>query len=166
MLAKDCPPSDEPALAARLEPLLEKLSDAPSEREGDLTADDIWSIWRTAPDAMAQDLLDRGVGRIRISDYDEAQRLLSELIEYCPDYAEGWNQRAFARFLAGDYDAALEDLDRTLELQPNHFAALAGKGLTLLRQGRTVLGHKAIREAVAIHPWMRERHLLPPDQKI
>lgn len=163
--AGECPATDAAALDRKLSPLLERLADAPTEREGDLRADDIWTIWRTAPDAAAQDLLDKGVRRIRVSDYPEAERLLGELIAYCPDYAEGWNQRAFARFLSGDFDGALADLDRTLELYPRHFAAMAGRGLTLLKQGRMLLGHKAIREAVALHPWMRERHLLPPDQK-
>lgn len=163
--AGECPITDQAALDRRLAPLIEHLTAAPSEREGDLRADDIWIIWRTAPDSRAQELLDRGVRRIRVSDYAEAERLLGELIAYCPDYAEGWNQRAFARFLSGDFDGALQDLDKTLELQPRHFAAMAGRGLTLLKQGRTLLGHRAIRDAVAIHPWMRERHLLPPDQK-
>lgn len=160
-----CPPTDRGAIDRELDPLMEQLTNAPSEREGDLRADDIWTIWRTAPDSTAQDLLNRGVDRIRIADYAGAERILDELITYCPRYPEGWNQRAFARFLAGNYDGALEDLDQTLELEPRHFAAIAGRGLSLLRQGRTLLGQKAIREAIAIHPWMRERHLLPPDQK-
>ncbi len=62
----------------------------------------------------------------------------------------------------------MADLDRTLELEPRHFGALAGKALTLLRQGRAVLGQKALREAVAVNPWITERALLatPPGVKI
>lgn len=155
-----------PPLSVIDKPSFDELSASTSEPQGQALARDIWRRWHTAPDARAQDLLDRGVRRIRVSDYPEAQRILSDLIVYCPGYAEGWNQRAYARFLAGDLDGSLEDLDRTLKLEPKHFAAMAGRGLTLLRQGRELLAHKALREAVAIFPWLSERRLLPPDQKI
>ncbi|MEM9140968.1 MAG: hypothetical protein AAGB15_14170, partial [Pseudomonadota bacterium] len=60
----------------------------------------------------------------------------------------------------------LADLDRTIALRPDHFAAIAGRGLTLLRMGRTELGFNALRAALKLHPWMSERHLLPPSEKI
>jgi tetratricopeptide (TPR) repeat protein len=166
--AGECPAQDEAALAAERAPLFEALQSAPTEMQGREIADRIWRSWHRAPDATAQDLLDTGMRRIRISDYAEAERVFSELVAYCPDYPEGYNQRAFARFLAGDLDGALEDLDRAIELEPRHFGALAGRGLALLRQGRVELGQRALREAVAVNPWITERHLLtePPGQKI
>ena len=161
----ECVVPDEP-VSQQQAPLFEKLLNAPDEAQGHVRARVIWDIWHIAPDPRSQNLLNLGKRKLRNADYAGAQETFSELIEYCPDYAEGWNQRAFAKFLAGDLDGSLEDLDRTLELEPRHFAAMAGKGLTLLRQGRQVLAHKALRDAVAINPWLSERHLLPPDQKI
>ena len=165
-LAETCDISKSPVTAEERAPLFDKLKAAPTESEGQARANLIWKIWHIAPDTRAQELLDLGKRRINESDFAGAQEALSELIAYCPDYAEGWNQRAFAKFLAGDLDGSLEDLDRTLELEPQHFAALAGRGLTLLRQGRPIPAHRAIREAMAIHPWLSERHLLPPSDKI
>ena len=165
-LAETCDISASPVTSEERAPLFERLKVAETETEGHVQAQLIWKIWHIAPDPKAQNLLNLGKRKINESDYAEAENVLSELIEYCPDYAEGWNQRAFARFLAGDLDGSLEDLDRTMELEPKHFAALAGRGLTLLRQGRPVLAHQAIREAMAIHPWLSERHLLPPSDKI
>ena len=164
--AESCVLPDAETVAAQRDPLFRKLLDAPNEQQGNIQARIIWDLWHIAPDPKAQNLLDLGKRRLRIADYVGSQEALSELIEYCPDYAEGWNQRAYAKFLAGDLDGSLEDLDRTLELEPRHFAAMAGRGLTLLRQGRELLAHQALRDAVAINPWMNERHLLPPDQKI
>ena len=94
--------------------------------------------------------------------------MLGELLAYFPDYAERWNQRAFARFLTGDLDGALADLGRTHELEPMRVGALAGSALTLLRQGRAELGQDALRAAVAVNPWITERYLLvpPPGEKI
>ena len=94
--------------------------------------------------------------------FDEALRLLDEVVTAAPGYAEGWNQRAFIRFLKDDLDGSLEDIDRTLELEPKHFAALAGKAMILMRQGRMELGQAALRRAVEIHPWLKERSMLIP----
>ena len=148
------------------DPLFDRLRATRSELEAMPVANALWRDFTRAPDAHAQDLLDKGMRRIRQGAADSAEPILDELVAYCPDYAEGWNQRAFARFLTGNYDAALEDLERTLEIEPRHFGALAGKGLTLLKQGRQVLGYRALSEGLAIHPWMSERRLLPEDRKI
>ena len=156
---------DTAAANAERDPMFKALLAARNEMQGRQHASSIWESWHKAPNPKAQELLNIGKSKLREADYATAQQVLTELIEFCPTYAEGWNQRAFAKFLAGDLDGSLEDLDRTLELEPRHFGALAGRGLTLLRQGRTLLAHKALREAVAIHPWIGERHLLPPEQK-
>ncbi|MEM7188001.1 MAG: tetratricopeptide repeat protein [Pseudomonadota bacterium] len=165
-LAETCPPTDFAAADAERQPFFEALKSSETERAGHLNAAEIWRRWQTAPDPAAQEMLNEGLRRIRSADYAGAEARLDELVAYCPDYPEGWNQRAFARFLAGNYDGALADLDRTLELEPRHFGALSGRGLTLLRQGRTHLGHQAIREAMRLHPFIQERRLLPDSQKI
>ena len=122
--------------------LFDALKSSESEEAAAPFVRQIWDQWFVAPDERAQDLLIRGTLSMRQSDFDAAEETLSELTEYCPDYAEGWNQRAFARYLAGRFDRALEDIDRALELEPRHFGALAGRGLTLLRQGRVTLAHQ------------------------
>lgn len=163
-----CPIQDTAALDAEREPIFQALKAAKTEGDGRELANRIWSSWAKAPDARAQDLLDDGMRRIRQSDFAGAEERLDALVSYCPEYPEGWNQRAFARFLRGDHDGSLEDLQRTLELEPRHFGALAGQGLNLLRQGRDDLAQRALRDAVALHPWLNERHLIAPDpsQKI
>jgi tetratricopeptide (TPR) repeat protein len=162
VLAAACPDQD---LSAEKDPLYELLLIAKSEPEGIALGKAIWDLYSTAPDAKAQDLLDRGVRYLQRGQFITSRKLLTELIEYCPDYAEGWNQRAFARYLDGDLDGALQDLTRTLEIEPRHFGALSGRGLTLLRQGRSILGHQALRDALKVNPWLNERHLLPPEEK-
>ena len=160
-----CPAVDKGAMDAARDPLFERLLETKSEAEAEPVVDTIWLSWATAPDQRAQRLLDEGMSRIRQADCGKADELLSDLIAYCPDYAEGWNQRAFARFLSNDLEGALEDLDRALQLEPRHFGALAGKALTLLRQGRTTLGQQALEAAVKLNPWLKERHLLVPSEK-
>ena len=158
-----CPAQD---LSAQKDPLYERLKASTSELQGIPIAQEIWSLYSTAPDARAQDLLDRGVRYLQRGQYNTSETLLTELIDYCPDYAEGWNQRAFARYLDGDYAGAQTDLDRTLELEPRHFGALSGKGLTYLKQGKRFEAEQAVRRALKVNPWLNERRILPPDEKI
>ena len=94
--------------------------------------------------------------------------MLDDLVAYCPDYAEGFNQRAFAAFLAEDYAAALTDLDMALAIMPDHVAALSGKALTLMGLGRHDEAQVVLREALKLNPWLGERALLvdPPGQEL
>ncbi|WP_367834162.1 tetratricopeptide repeat protein [Wenxinia marina] len=89
-----------------------------------------------------------------------ARALFGRLVDYCPDYAEGYNQRAFAAFLVQDYEAALDDLDTALALNPDHVAALSGRALTLMGLGRMDEGQAALRAALALNPWLGERAML------
>lgn len=154
----ECPPGKETsALRAALHT---RLMNAQTEAEAARIARSIWRIWLVAPDAQAQDLLDRGIARRDSWDLEMSQALFDRLIAYCPDYAEGYNQRAFTRFLRRDYDGALEDLDSVLAANPSHFGALSAKALALVQQGRPRSAMKALRQAVDMHPFLRERPML------
>ena len=61
---------------------------------------------------------------------------LGRLVDYCPHWAEGWNQRAFTYFLAGQFDRAEPDLREAIRLNPDHVGALSGLALTLMALGR------------------------------
>lgn len=146
---------------AELSRLYEELKNARSEMEGRRIENLIWQAWMAGPTAEISQMLQEALTARRVADYDKAVAILDDVIARAPDYPEAWNQRATLRFLEGDLDGSLEDIDRVMELEPKHFAALSGRGLILLHQGRTRLAHKALREAVAINPWLRERALLP-----
>ena len=88
--------------------------------------------------------------------------MLNRLVEYCPEYAEGYNQRAFVNFLRQDFPPALGDLDRAIELSPNHIAALSGRALTLMGLGRNEEAREALKQALELNPWLSERSLLAP----
>lgn len=93
-------------------------------------------------------------------DFAGAQRAFVALVARCPDYAEGYNQRAFVAFLRQDFAPALADIGRALGLDPAHLGALIGKALVLMQMGRIDEGQAVLREAVALHPWSPERHML------
>jgi tetratricopeptide (TPR) repeat protein len=160
-LAQECPES--PDIAAERDHLLSILATTTSPAEARPIADSLWILWRTAPDEHSQELLDRGIARREAYDLEDSEGILDELIDYCPDYAEGYNQRAFTRFLRQDYESSLEDLEHVLETEPHHFGALSGKAVVFLSMGRMILGQSSLREALEVHPWLNERVMLQPD---
>ena len=157
-----CPAA--PDHAAEQAEIIALLQDAPNEAVARPLMDRLWRNWTDAPDAAAQKLLDDGMAKREGYDFLGARDTFDALVEYCPDYAEGYNQRAFASFLRQDYDAALFDLDRTLEITPDHIAALSGKALTLMGLGRRDEAQDILRAALALNPWLNERAMLvtPP----
>lgn len=156
--AQECPPPAD--VSGELEALFERARTAEDFRQGQAVSDAMWQVWLRAPDEAAQAVLDRGMSARDSYDFAGAHREFTRLIDYCPDYAEGWNQRAYISFLREDYPSALEDLDRALALQPRHVAAQSGRGLTLMNMGRTAEARAQMLEAVANNPWLSEAALL------
>jgi tetratricopeptide (TPR) repeat protein len=142
--------------------LFERLAAATTEKEGRDAEDAIWRMWVDHPDPQVREALALGMRQRDSYDFDEAIQTFSRVILADPAYAEGWNQRAFIYFLKEDLDAALADLEKTLELEPRHFGALSGKAMILMRTGRSDEGQATLREAVALHPFLRERGMLVP----
>lgn len=154
----DCPTvADQSAEKDRL---LQELRFTRDQADAAVISASLWRIWMQAPDDRAQDLLDRGIAQMRAFDYAASIATLGRLIDYCPAYAEGWNQRAFAAFLSGDHASALVDLDQALAIDPRHVPALSGKALTLMHLGRHDEAQLVLRDAVTLNPWLGERALL------
>lgn len=158
-LATGCPAA--PDHGPELSGLIEEARTAQTEEAGRALSDRMWKLWTDAPDARAQTLLDEGMARRGIHDYAGAMSAFDALVAYCPDYAEGYNQRAFVRFLREGYEAALPDLKRTLDLSPRHVGALSGQALTYHALGRNAEAALSLRAALELNPWLGERHLLP-----
>jgi len=152
------PPDHE----AALEELIAGVQAAPNEMQARELSNEMWGYWADAPDEQAQAILDRGMTLRRSFDLLGARAEFDRLIRYCPDYAEGYNQRAFVAFLGRDYEAALPDLDRTLELSPRHIGALSGRALSLVGLGRLAEARVALSRALELNPWLPERHLAAP----
>lgn len=143
--------------------LFDELAAAKSETAAREVASRIWRHWFEAPDADSADLMREVLDRRRLLDLETALKLLDQLVEETPDWAEAWNQRATIRFLVGDLEGSLADIDRVLPLEPKHFGALAGEAIILLKLGRKQEAQVVLRRAVAINPFLIERALLDPE---
>lgn len=140
--------------------LIAKSQAAPNHMEGRRVSGEMWELWLKAPDEAAQEALDAGMRRRDVADFVGALAEFDRLTEYCPTYAEGFNQRAYLYFLSGRHEKALVDLDIALTLQPLHIAAQAGRALTLMNLGRIDEAREQMLIAVENNPWLSEKALL------
>jgi len=142
--------------------LFENLSNARNEVEGRDAEAAIWQFWFSqSPDAEIRASLDAGIERREAYDFEAAETHFDNVIRLAPNYAEGFNQRAFIRFLRQNYAMAQADLEVALELEPAHFGALSGLYHILLSQNKSELALRMLQKAVEIHPWLKERTALP-----
>jgi tetratricopeptide (TPR) repeat protein len=84
--------------------------------------------------------------------FDDAITIFSQITESAPRFAEGWNKRATAYYLNDDLVASVEDIRRTLALEPRHFGAISGMGLIFLSRGDEAGALDAFEAVLAIHP--------------
>lgn len=148
------------------------LTDARAQQDGDATPMDQWfaeladpdnSEWQRAEADIQREwsksgspafdlLLRRGRDAMQAGDLKLAIEHLTALTDQAPDFAEGWNARATAYYLAGLYGPSIVDIEHVLALEPRHFGAISGLGLILRETGRTEEAKHAFRESLAIHP--------------
>ncbi len=156
--AQTCPMAVD--LSAERAALIGEMQQAKTPEVAADAMNRLWLLLTGAPDPKAQELLDRGMAERQDEDLDSALSAFDQLVHYCPDYPEGYNQRAFVEFLSADYQSALDDVNHVLAVQPNHVAALSGKALVLMGMGRVDEAQAALRAALALNPWLPERGML------
>jgi tetratricopeptide (TPR) repeat protein len=100
-------------------------------------------------------LLRRARQAIGIEQYSDAVKILDATIAFLPDWAEGWNARATARYLDDDYNGSMADIAQTLKREPRHLGALMGMATILEARGKREEALKVYERALAIAPHWR-----------
>ncbi|MGE0484303.1 MAG: tetratricopeptide repeat protein [Gammaproteobacteria bacterium] len=138
----------------RLDELFGSLANAPNGHLAAQVEQEIWSIWFEGPVPAAGELLAQARRAGQSGDVETATELFDRLVETYPGYAEGWNQRAIVRYLRGDVNGSLADIERALELEPRHFGALSGRGQCYMQLERYREALLAFEDALSINPWI------------
>jgi tetratricopeptide (TPR) repeat protein len=114
----------------------------------------LWLVWARSGDSAVDELLLRGIDEMEAGELTDAVAIFTEVIQKKPEFAEGWNRRATALHLAGDYRASLADCDEALKRNPRHFGALSGAGLNHLQLGDPEAALVWFRRALEVNPNM------------
>ena len=112
----------------------------------------LWLLWGRSGDRAIDERMARGVAAMQEGRHGEAIELFTRVIKTKPDFAEGWNKRATAYFLAGEYQRSLADCDEVLKRNPRHFGALSGLGQIYERMERYDEALTWFRKALDVNP--------------
>lgn len=146
------PPDDTP----ELDTLFARLRTAGGQRQRAETADRIWSLWCTHPDAEATAAMRSVIDGFEFGDFKGIEETLDNMAERWPGWAEVWNKRATLRF-ADDRDVdSLDDIVCTLEREPRHFGALSGLGQICVRAGLLTSAMLAFERVLSLDPGLSD----------
>jgi tetratricopeptide (TPR) repeat protein len=135
---------DGPLLVKRL------ADDDPTVRKAAEQA--VWLAWSRSGDAETDQLLNEGSAEMNEGHLQKAIGIFSKVIKRDPAFAEGWNKRATAYYLAGNLRKSLADCDEVMKRNSQHFGALSGYGqiYVLLKQYEKAIDY--FRRALAVNP--------------
>jgi tetratricopeptide (TPR) repeat protein len=112
----------------------------------------IWSLWGRSGQAVVDRLFRNGVAQMGRREINDAIETFTIVVDTMPGFAEAYNKRATARFLAGDLVGAMDDCQRALDLEPDHFGSLAGYGHIYFRLDDMDMAILYWRRALAVNP--------------
>lgn len=119
-------------------------------------AENIRIEWSKSGSPAMDLLLQRGREALEAEDYGVAVEHLSALIDHAPGFAEGWNLRATAFYRMERWGLALNDIQQTLALNPQHFGAMAGLGFVLQGMERPEAALDALQRSATLNPHVEE----------
>ena len=131
--------------------LMERLrtADAP---EATQAAQEVERLWSRSGSPSIDLLLKRGREALEEGDFAAAIAHLTALTDHAPDFAEGYHARAQAYYRADLYGPALDDLERTLALNPDHYNAIFGFAVLTQEFGNLGLAAQLYRKVLDLHP--------------
>lgn len=137
-----------------LDALFERLRNAGDPHDRADAEQRIWTIWSSHEDADAARAMAAAITALEAGNLVVADRQLNTMIDRWPNWAEAWNKRATLRFIQEQDLGSLEDIERTLALEPRHFGALSGFGQICVRARDLGSALLAFEHAIAINPNM------------
>ena len=136
----------------RLDSLFSQLQITDSGQKARTIEKFIWKIWRESGDVSVDQLMVDGVKAMGGGNYEGALIAFNSIVKGAPNFAEGWNKRATLYWLMGDFEKSVEDINRTLALEPRHFGALSGLAMIRESQERPLDALQAFERALEIYP--------------
>ena len=139
----------------RLNRLFKDLKASSADIHAQSVEREIWKIWTIHKNRHITALMSQGLKALDNNSLEKGLAFFNDIIEIDPNFAEAWNKRATVYFLMGNFDKSMQDIRRTLILEPRHFGAISGLGLIFnaLEQPENALS--AYRRVLEIYPLSR-----------
>ena len=115
----------------------------------------LWKIWMRSGDPDIDIMMKRGVALMNSDQPDKAVAVFSEMIRLKPAYAEGWNKRATALYMANRFHDSIADCLKVLALNPHHFGAASGMGMNYLGLDNFEGALDAFKQTLKIIPYSK-----------
>ncbi len=162
------PPPAESGAPAKLMDRMPTTADEKSKLLGDLYAHlaaadsaetakkvqgTIERLWSYSGSETVALMMQRAAKALGTKDHDQALKFMDYVVALAPDYAEGFNRRAYIHFSRNDMASAVGDLRRTLALEPNHFKALDGLAQIWRQTGNPKGALSVVKQLLEVHPY-------------
>lgn len=144
-----------PAAGAPDDGLVEALRTAPDAATAEMAEAALREAWSRSGSDSVDFLFERGHKALGEQNLAAARTMFDSVIELAPEFAEGWHARATLNYAENRHEDALRDLRRALDVNPRHFAALAGLGTILEEYGDKAGALAAYRRALAVYPLLQ-----------
>ena len=112
----------------------------------------LWEIWSRSGNQEITRLFETGTHALSQGRWPDAVAAFTKIIERDPGFAEGWNKRATAYYLMGDYEKSLADCDEVVKRNPLHYGALSGYGMIYIQLDQPVKALEYFERALAVNP--------------
>jgi tetratricopeptide (TPR) repeat protein len=137
--------------SAKLDDLFARLKTAGVDEAGRIETE-IWIEWSKSGSPAMDLLLQRGRDAMDLGDFAAAIEHFTAIIDHSPEFAEAWNARATAYYMAGEFGPSIADIGQVLTRNPRHFGALSGLAMIFEQSDRPERALEVYRAALAIHP--------------
>ena len=146
------------AAADQNSPLLPALFDKLNkESRPDRATDierEIWTIWGQTDNPKASEPMARGVAALHDGEIRDAYGYFRDVTSAAPDFAEGWNKLATVDYILGELESSVQEIQKTLALEPRHFGALSGLSLIYEATGAPAQALDVLNQVKEIYPSM------------
>lgn len=142
----------DPAAHKELDRLFASLAKAGSDEEAKPIEKQIISIFLQSGSPSIDLLMSRAGNALSSGDVGTAKKLLESVTAIAPHFAEGWHERGRIEAAAGDDQAAMLSLQKTVTLNPLQFEAYAELGGMLDDYGDKAGALAMYRKAQALDP--------------
>lgn len=141
------------AQTERAADLLAELAEAQSPEIADRLERELMGEWSKSGSPAMDLLLKRGRDALEVNDIQTALEHFTALTDHAPGFAEGWSALALAYYASDALGPAMDALEHTLAINPNHFGALQGVGAIHEELGDLDLAYRAYSRVGELRPF-------------